>query len=145
MPKGRKKIERTICIEPEKLTCGCMWPIKLDPSVWPTLQKVILYPDELQALAYKDLENLTMQEAATKMDISKTVFAGIYTSARKKQTDALINGKILTVQCAYPTPFYPLNYFHVTPYWYKFYRKHQKRCCSCRLLCWPMWSMPNAW
>lgn len=76
-----------------------MWPIKLDPSVWPTLEKVTLYPDELQALSYKDLENLTMQEAAKKMGISKTVFAGIYTSARKKQTDALINGKILTVQC----------------------------------------------
>lgn len=100
MPKGRKKIERTICIEAEKLTCGCMWPIKLDPSVWPTLEKVILYPDELQALAYKDLDDLTMQDAAEKMWISKTVFAGIYTSARKKQTDCLINGKILTVQCA---------------------------------------------
>jgi predicted DNA-binding protein (UPF0251 family) len=59
----------------------------------------MLYADELQALAYKDLDNLTMQEAAEKMHISKTVFAGIYTSARKKQTDCLINGKILIVQC----------------------------------------------
>jgi predicted DNA-binding protein (UPF0251 family) len=59
----------------------------------------MLYPDELQALAYKDLEDLTMQEAAKKMGISKTVFAGIYTSGRKKQTDCLVNGKILTVQC----------------------------------------------
>jgi predicted DNA-binding protein (UPF0251 family) len=77
-----------------------MWPIKVDPSIWPTLEKVILYPDELQALAYKDLEDLTMQAAAQKMGISKTVFAGIYTSWRKKQTDCLVNGKILTVQCA---------------------------------------------
>jgi predicted DNA-binding protein (UPF0251 family) len=50
-------------------------------------------------LAYKDLDELTMQQAADKMGISKTVFAGIYRSARKKQTDCLINGKILTVQC----------------------------------------------
>ncbi|NCQ81506.1 DUF134 domain-containing protein [bacterium] len=63
------------------------------------LEKVILYPDELQALVYKDLDNLTMQQSADKMSISKTVFAGIYTSARKKQTDCLVNGKILTVQC----------------------------------------------
>jgi uncharacterized protein len=76
-----------------------MWPIKLDSSVWPTLEKVTLYPDELQALAYKDLNDYTMQEAADKMGISKTVFAGIYTSARKKQTDCLVNWKILTVQC----------------------------------------------
>ncbi len=59
----------------------------------------MLYPDELQALAYKDLDDLTMQQAAEKMWISKTVFAGIYTSGRKKQTDCLINGKILMVQC----------------------------------------------
>jgi len=76
-----------------------MWPINTDPEIRPTLEKVILYPDELQALAYKDLDDLNMQEAADKMCISKTVFAGIYTSARKKQTDALVNGKILTVQC----------------------------------------------
>lgn len=99
MQRGRKKIERTICIEAESLICGCMWPIKVDPSLRPTLEKVTLYPDELQALAYKDLDDLNMQEAADKMGISKTVFAGIYTSARKKQTDCLINGKILTVQC----------------------------------------------
>jgi predicted DNA-binding protein (UPF0251 family) len=76
-----------------------MGPINKDPSIRPSLEKITLYPDELQALAYKDLENLTMQEAADKMHISKTVFAGIYTSARRKQTDCLINGKILTVQC----------------------------------------------
>ncbi len=99
MPKGRKKIARTICIDSESLVCGCMWPIKTDPAIRPTLEKVMLYPDEVQALAYKDLDNLTMQEAADNMGISKTVFAGIYTSARRKQTDCLINGKILTVQC----------------------------------------------
>lgn len=76
-----------------------MWPINVDPSVWPTLEKVTIEPDELQALAYKDLENLTMEAAAQRMGISKTVFAGIYTTARKKQTDCLVNGKILSVKC----------------------------------------------
>ncbi|USN54921.1 MAG: DUF134 domain-containing protein [Candidatus Peribacteria bacterium] len=63
------------------------------------LEKVPLYPDELQALSYKDLENMTMQEAADAMHISKTVFAGIYTSARRKQTDCLVNGKVLSIVC----------------------------------------------
>lgn len=76
-----------------------MWPVKLPESALRKLEKVMLYPDELQALAYKDLDDLTMQDAAHKMWISKTVFAGIYTSARKKQTDCLVNGKILMVQC----------------------------------------------
>lgn len=99
MPVGRKKIERTICIDTNELVCTCMWPVKLRKSELKKLEKVLLYSDELQALAYKDLDDLTMQESAQKMGISKTVFAGIYTSARKKQTDCLINGKILTVQC----------------------------------------------
>ena len=99
MPAGRKKVERTICIDTKELVCGCMWPVKLPTSELRKLEKVMLFADELQALAYKDLDNLTMQQAADKMWISKTVFAGIYTSARKKQTDCLINGKILTIQC----------------------------------------------
>ena len=81
-----------------------MWPINIPAKKRPTLEKVMLYPDELQALVYKDLDHLTMQTAAQKMGISKTVFAGIYTSARKKQTDCLVNGKILTVQCDTTSP-----------------------------------------
>lgn len=99
MTAGRKKIKRTICIDTNELVCECMWPVKLPKSELRKLEKVMLYPDELQALSYKDLDDLTMQEAADKMWISKTVFAGIYTSARKKQTDCLVNWKILTVQC----------------------------------------------
>jgi predicted DNA-binding protein (UPF0251 family) len=99
MPRGRKKIDRTICIDTDQLVCACMGPVKLPKKELKKLEKVMLYPDELQALAYKDLDDLTMQDAADKMDISKTVFAGIYTSARRKQTDCLINGKVLTVQC----------------------------------------------
>ncbi len=99
MPAWRKKIDRTICIDTTKLVCGCMWPVKLTKSELRKLEKVTLYDDELQALAYKDLENLTMKESAKMMWISKTVFAGIYSSARKKQTDCLVNWKIIIVQC----------------------------------------------
>lgn len=76
-----------------------MWPIKMEKEDLQKLRKVYIQPDEVQALAYKDLDSLTMQDAAEKMGISKTVFAGIYQSARHKQTDCLVNGKILIVQC----------------------------------------------
>lgn len=99
MSRGRKKIKREICLDPGELLCECVWPLKLPRSQLEQLDKVPLYPDELQALAYKDLDQFTMQQAADKMKISKTVFAGIYSSARRKQTDCLINGKILTVMC----------------------------------------------
>ena len=88
-----------VCIDAGELVCGCMWPITLPKSELQKLEKVELFPDELQALAYKDLDNFTMQQAADNMGVSKTVFAGIYSSARRKQTDCLINGKILTVVC----------------------------------------------
>jgi predicted DNA-binding protein (UPF0251 family) len=67
MPSGRKKTTRTICIDTKKLVCGCMGPVKLPKSELRKLEKVLLYPDEVQALAYKDLDNFTMQQAAEKM------------------------------------------------------------------------------
>lgn len=99
MPAGRKKKERLICFDPSDLVCGCMWPVKLPKSELRKLEKVQLWADELQALIYKDLDNLTMKNACEKMWISKTVFANLYSSGRRKQTDCLVNGKILTVQC----------------------------------------------
>lgn len=99
MSVGRKKKERIVCFDPSELVCGCMWPVKLTKSELRKLEKVQLWTDELQALIYKDLDNLTMQEACKKMWISKTVFAWLYSSGRKKQTDCLVNGKILTVAC----------------------------------------------
>ncbi len=97
--RGRKKIKRTICLDIDSMICSCMGPLKLSHQELKKLEKVFIAPDELQALAYKDLEQLSMQAAADKMDISKTVFARIYQSGRKKQTDCLINGKILIAQC----------------------------------------------
>lgn len=99
MQRGRKKIARRVYIDTDNLICQCMGPVKLPKKQLKQLEQVVLYSDELQALAYKDLDDLTMQVAADKMGISKTVFAGIYSSARYKQTDCLVNGKILTLQC----------------------------------------------
>lgn len=40
-----------------------------------------------------------MDEAAKKMGISKTVYAGIYASAKKKMVEAIITPKLLIVDC----------------------------------------------
>lgn len=40
-----------------------------------------------------------MDEAAKKMGISKTVYAGIYASAKKKLVDAIITPKVLMIDC----------------------------------------------
>lgn len=99
MSRWRKKIERNISYDYEHMVCSCMWPLKLNQKQLEQLEKVRLDPEEVQALKSRDLDKMNMQEAADKMGISKTVFAGIYTSAREKQTDCLINGKVLMVKC----------------------------------------------
>lgn len=40
-----------------------------------------------------------MDEAAKKMGISKTVYAGIYASAKKKMVESIISPKVLMVEC----------------------------------------------
>jgi len=99
MAQGRKKKERILCLDPAGLVCGCRGPLNLANEKLAELEQVWLEPDELQALAFRDLERFSMADAAAKMGISKTVFAGIYTVARKKQTSCLIEGKILLVRC----------------------------------------------
>ena len=51
------------------------------------LPKNFLLSDELQTLIYQDVDGLTMQQGADKMGISKTVYAGIYATAKKKLVD----------------------------------------------------------
>ncbi|MBS3815666.1 MAG: DUF134 domain-containing protein [Hadesarchaea archaeon] len=60
--------------------------------------EVVLTVDELESIRLKDLENLTQEEAAEKMDISQPTFHRTLLSARKKISDALINGKAIKVE-----------------------------------------------
>ena len=62
----------------------------VDRSVLEAKEYVILEADELQSIQYQDIDKLTMDEAAKKMDISKTVYAGIYAQAREKIATSII-------------------------------------------------------
>jgi len=64
-----------------------------------TLEKILLAPDELQALMYQDIDDLTMDAGAKKMGISKTVYAGIYTRAKKKVIWCLFRRAVLFLDC----------------------------------------------
>ncbi len=99
MKVGRKKRQRVVCIDPNTLICSCVWPLQLSRKALEKLEKVVLYSDELQTLQYKDIDGLTMQQGAERMAISKTVFAWMYKSARKKQADCLIHWKVLLISC----------------------------------------------
>ncbi|MFZ5969311.1 MAG: DUF134 domain-containing protein [Bacillota bacterium] len=63
-----------------------------------SLEKVILKYEELEAMRLKDLENLSQEECAEKMHISRQTFQLIIDEARKKVTEALITGKAIDIQ-----------------------------------------------
>lgn len=54
--------------------------------------------DEFEALRLKDLESLDQKEAAKKMNISQPTFHRLILSARKKVTDAIVNGKAIKIE-----------------------------------------------
>ncbi|HAL91791.1 MAG TPA: hypothetical protein DCM68_02045 [Verrucomicrobia bacterium] len=62
------------------------------------LEEVALTLDELEAVRLADLNGLYQEMAAPKMDISRSAFARILESARRKIADALIHGKSLRLE-----------------------------------------------
>lgn len=62
------------------------------------LEEVALTLDELETLRLADLNGLYQEEAAPKMDISRSAFARTLESARRKVADALIHGKSLRLE-----------------------------------------------
>jgi predicted DNA-binding protein (UPF0251 family) len=62
------------------------------------LEEVILQIDEFEAVRLKDLEGLEQEECAKKMNISQPTFHRLILSARKKISDAIINGKAIKIE-----------------------------------------------
>lgn len=82
------------------MICQCFGPLQLPKEELATRPKIILSHDELQTLVDRDIHGLIMDDACRCMGVSKTVYAGIYASARSKVTKALIEGSILQVECS---------------------------------------------
>lgn len=64
----------------------------------PIGQTIILTIDELEALRLVDLEDLTQEEAAAQMGISRKTLWNDLQRARKKVVNALVNGYAIRIQ-----------------------------------------------
>ena len=62
------------------------------------LKENSLKPDECEALRLKDFLNLDQEECSKKMGISQPTFHRTLLSARKKISDAIINGKAIKIE-----------------------------------------------
>ena len=63
------------------------------------LDIIELTTEEAEALRLKNVQGLDQQEAAKKMNTSQSTFQRILSSAYKKISDALINGKAIKIVC----------------------------------------------
>lgn len=59
---------------------------------------VLMTVDEYETIRLIDLEGLTQVECSEQMHIARTTVQGIYSQARKKIAESLVNGKVLKIQ-----------------------------------------------
>lgn len=62
------------------------------------IEKIMLYPDELEALKLCDVDGLSQEEAGNKMGISRGTVQRILAGARRKSAGALTQCKALVLE-----------------------------------------------
>ncbi len=62
------------------------------------LEEITLEHDELEALRLADLNGMSHEDSAEKMNISRATFGRIVENARKKVVDGILNGKAIRIE-----------------------------------------------
>ena len=65
---------------------------------FPAEEVISMQFEEYEALKLADYENLSHEEAAKKMQISRTTFTRIYDTVRKKLARAFVEGRVIIVE-----------------------------------------------
>ena len=79
---------RRVCNVPQNLTFG--------PQNSQTVIEMEI--DQYETIRLKDLEQLTQEECAVRMNVARTTVQAIYSNARKKLAQCLVNNSCLKVQ-----------------------------------------------
>lgn len=81
-------------------TCGCTFKGKAFKPIgipFSDIEKIMLYPDELESLKLCDVDGLSQEEAGHKMGISRGTVQRILAGARAKTAAALTECKALVL------------------------------------------------
>ncbi|MBN1645779.1 DUF134 domain-containing protein [Candidatus Woesearchaeota archaeon] len=62
------------------------------------LHTIVLETDEYEAIRLKDLEGLDQEGASKRMNVSQPTFHRLIVNARRKISDAIVNGKALRIE-----------------------------------------------
>jgi len=83
---------RKVCCLPESNRFGPLGsPVDAKNNVTMTV-------DEYETIRLIDLENFTQEECAKQMNVARSTVQGIYTEARKKLAESLVNGEVLVIK-----------------------------------------------
>lgn len=84
---------------PQKSRCICSKPKTTEfiPKGNVSSESINLTYDEYEVIRLLDFVNLTQEQCAVKMDISRPTVTRIYNEARRKIAQALVNGNGLTI------------------------------------------------
>ena len=88
MPRPRKW--RKVCEMPR-----CT---KFGPKHGQAFGKIVMTVDEYETIRLIDLEGLTQEECCEQMEVARTTVQAIYSSARKKLADSVVNGLQLCIE-----------------------------------------------
>ena len=89
MPRPRKW--KNVCCLPETSLHG-----PIDPLM--RRSEIIMQVEEYETIRLIDLEGLTQEECAERMDVARATVQKIYFDARKKIAESIINGNVLRIE-----------------------------------------------
>ena len=90
MPRPRKW--RKVCCLPESNLYGPLNGSDIKNEI------IMMTVDEYEAIRLIDLEGLTQEESAEKMQVARATVQNIYKDARRKIAESLVNGKLLKIE-----------------------------------------------
>jgi len=90
MPRPRKW--RNVCCLPESKVFG---PLN---EANPDGEMITMTVEEYETIRLIDLEGMTQEECADRMNVARTTVQRIYNDARRKLAETLVNGTILKIE-----------------------------------------------